>query len=96
MISRRTLLKTVANSFPLGFSQTRLGFSSVLATSSKRLIWDVHFHLSGASGETPEERMTQLIKYADRLEYNASSFLWECLRLWILLPNRCAKRTTTC
>ena len=67
MISRRILLKTVASSLPLGFSQTRLGFPSVSATSSKPLIWDVHFHLSGVSGETPEERMAQLIKYADRL-----------------------------
>jgi len=66
MISRRILLKTVANSLPLGFSQ-RLGFSGVTTTTGKPLIWDVHFHLSGVSGETPEERMTQLIKYADRL-----------------------------
>ena len=67
MISRRILLKTVVSSWPLGFSKARLGFSGVTTANSERLIWDVHFHLSGVSGETPEERMTQLIKYADRL-----------------------------
>ena len=65
MISRRILLKTVASSWPLGFCWGRP--DSIAATSGKPLIWDVHFHLSGVSGETPEERMTQLIKYADRL-----------------------------
>jgi predicted TIM-barrel fold metal-dependent hydrolase len=30
-------------------------------------IWDVHCHLSGVPGRTPEERMAQLIRYADRM-----------------------------
>jgi predicted TIM-barrel fold metal-dependent hydrolase len=30
-------------------------------------IWDLHCHLSGVSGLTPEERMSQLLRYADRL-----------------------------
>ncbi len=30
-------------------------------------IWDVHSHLSGVLGRTPDERMVQLIKYADRM-----------------------------
>ena len=65
MISRRILLKTAASSWPLGlFPVTSV---SIAATGGKPLIWDVHFHLSGVSGETPEERMTQLIRYADRL-----------------------------
>jgi hypothetical protein len=29
-------------------------------------IWDVHCHLARVEGSTPEERMTTLIKYADR------------------------------
>ena len=65
MISRRTLLKSVASSLPLGFS-TRRG-PSIAAAANQPLIWDVHFHLSGVSGETSEERMSQLIRYADRL-----------------------------
>jgi predicted TIM-barrel fold metal-dependent hydrolase len=31
------------------------------------MIWDLHCHLSGVPGNTPEERLTQLIKYADRM-----------------------------
>ncbi len=30
-------------------------------------IWDLHVHLSGVSGLTPEERASQLLRYADRL-----------------------------
>jgi predicted TIM-barrel fold metal-dependent hydrolase len=31
------------------------------------MIWDAHCHLSGVPGRTPEERMRQLIEFADRL-----------------------------
>lgn len=31
-------------------------------------IWDLHVHLSGVPGLTPEERATQLLRYADRME----------------------------
>lgn len=31
------------------------------------MIWDAHCHLSGVPGRTPDERMAQLIAYADRL-----------------------------
>lgn len=30
-------------------------------------IWDLHVHLSGVPGETPAERMAQLIAFADRM-----------------------------
>ena len=30
-------------------------------------IWDLHSHLSGVPGRTPDERMAQLIAYADRM-----------------------------
>ena len=30
-------------------------------------IWDLHCHLSGVSGLTPEERLAQLLRYADRM-----------------------------
>lgn len=30
-------------------------------------VWDLHCHLSGVPGRTPAERMTELVKYADRL-----------------------------
>lgn len=31
------------------------------------MIWDVHAHLHGVEGRTPEEKMTQLIRFADRM-----------------------------
>ena len=31
------------------------------------MIWDLHCHLSGVSGDTPEERMSKLIEFADRM-----------------------------
>ncbi len=31
------------------------------------MIWDLHCHLSGVEGRTPEERMATLVRYADRM-----------------------------
>jgi predicted TIM-barrel fold metal-dependent hydrolase len=31
------------------------------------VIWDVHVHLHGVDGRTPEEKMAQLLRFADRL-----------------------------
>jgi predicted TIM-barrel fold metal-dependent hydrolase len=31
------------------------------------VIWDLHFHMSGVSGRTPEERVRNLLVYADRM-----------------------------
>ncbi|MDA1051504.1 MAG: amidohydrolase family protein [Planctomycetota bacterium] len=31
------------------------------------MIWDLHCHLSGVRGNTPEERMSELLRYADRM-----------------------------
>lgn len=31
------------------------------------MIWDLHCHLSGVPGRTPDERIAQLIEYADRM-----------------------------
>jgi uncharacterized protein len=31
------------------------------------MIWDVHTHLSGVDGRTPDERMANLLRFADRL-----------------------------
>ena len=31
-------------------------------------IWDLHVHLSGVPGLTPEERASQLLRYADRMQ----------------------------
>jgi uncharacterized protein len=32
------------------------------------MIWDAHTHLSGVEGNTPEERITALLRFADRME----------------------------
>ncbi|HSU56186.1 MAG TPA: amidohydrolase family protein, partial [Candidatus Dormibacteraeota bacterium] len=32
------------------------------------MIWDVHCHLHGIAGDTPSERLTELLKYADRMQ----------------------------
>jgi hypothetical protein len=43
-------------------------FGSIhLMTSKGMMIWDAHTHLSGVSGDTPEERLANLLKFADRL-----------------------------
>src|SRR5215216_4073118 len=31
------------------------------------MIWDAHCHLSGVPGDTPQERMSHLIRFADRM-----------------------------
>ena len=31
------------------------------------MIWDLHVHLSGVSGDTPEKRLEQLMEFADRM-----------------------------
>lgn len=31
------------------------------------MIWDMHCHLSGVDGKTPDERIAQLMRYADRM-----------------------------
>src|SRR3954468_6677358 len=31
------------------------------------MIWDVHTHLSGVPGQTPEERFERLLEFADRM-----------------------------
>ena len=32
------------------------------------MIWDLHCHLSGVDGRTPDERIVQLLRYADRMQ----------------------------
>src|SRR5262245_41725313 len=38
-----------------------------LPKSTHVTIWDVHCHLSGVPGRTPDERLGQLIEFADRM-----------------------------
>ncbi len=63
-LDRRTLLKSFCSS--LAVTQTR---AQNTASESGRpfRIWDDHCHLGSVPGDTPEERMTALIQWADRL-----------------------------
>jgi hypothetical protein len=65
MISRRTLCKRVLAG--LALSQARLSPTSPVTPSAPGPIWDAHCHLTSLEGETPEDRFTQLLKFADRL-----------------------------
>src|SRR5205809_4210335 len=67
MFNRRTLLRRFCGSLSLALAQDKPRFSSTTETNAPTLIWAVHCHLSTAPGETPEERMRQLVKFADRL-----------------------------
>ena len=37
------------------------------ANESKRMIWDLHVHLSRFHGDTPTQRMNSVIQFADRM-----------------------------
>jgi uncharacterized protein len=44
------------------------GAAAPLAITAKTMrIWDVHFHLTNASGATPEDRMKEAVRYLDRM-----------------------------
>ena len=58
MFHRRAFLKYAAGS-PWALKQA--------PPAKSPLVWDVHAHLTSAPGNTPEERMTQLVKFMDRL-----------------------------
>jgi len=45
----------------------RRGLVSLGFVDEAGLIWDVHAHLSGVAGDTPETRLERLLEFADRL-----------------------------
>src|SRR6266700_1710125 len=67
MIGRRTLLKGLGAGWSLSLAQLKPGLPSRSKAGEPPRIWDVHCHLHAVPGETPEERMTALIQFADRL-----------------------------
>lgn len=38
------------------------------------MIWDLHCHLTGVDGQTPDERISRLMEYADRMEVDRLVF----------------------
>jgi uncharacterized protein len=67
MIGRRTLLKRLGAGWSLSLAQLKPGLPSRAKAGEPPRIWDVHCHLHAVPGDTPEERMTALIQFADRL-----------------------------
>jgi predicted TIM-barrel fold metal-dependent hydrolase len=65
MFNRRILLKQFGGCLVL--SRPGPLFSTSGMAFGEDGIWDVHCHISSGSGGTPEERMAQLVKFADRL-----------------------------
>jgi uncharacterized protein len=51
----------------LAISRAESLISSQATSGAPGPIWDAHCHLTSLAGETPEDRLTNLIKFADRL-----------------------------
>ena len=65
VLNRRTLCQRLLAG--LAISQTESSFSSPVASGAPGPIWDAHCHLTSLVGDAPEQRLTQLITFADRL-----------------------------
>ena len=71
-LDRRTVLKSivagVATAGSLAGAREASGVSSGASGPAGRFrIWDVHTHLDGVEGDTPEARMAVLVRHMDRL-----------------------------
>jgi predicted TIM-barrel fold metal-dependent hydrolase len=67
LLTRRTILKTLGASCSLALAPGASAFPSAAELSKFAPIWDAHSHLHLVPGETPEERITNLIRFADRM-----------------------------
>lgn len=67
MITRRTLLKSLGASCSLALARGAVAFPTASELAKFAPIWDAHSHLHRVPGETPEERITALIRFADRM-----------------------------
>src|SRR5262245_31318475 len=63
MTHRRHFLKTAGAAAAAGPTAAGVAAQTQRAPS----IWDVHCHITSATGATPEERLTHLLQFADRL-----------------------------
>ena len=64
-VDRRTLLKSWCAG--LAVAQAEPAPNSAAQSAPPFRIWDDHCHLDSVPGDTPEERMTALVRWADRL-----------------------------
>lgn len=67
IITRRTLLKSLGASCSLALARGAVAFPTASELAKFAPIWDAHSHLHRVPGETPEERITNLIRFADRM-----------------------------
>jgi predicted TIM-barrel fold metal-dependent hydrolase len=67
VFNRRTLLKSSFAGGVLALAEPRSWLSAALESGGRMRIWDAHTHLHAVPGDTPEERMELLIRFADRL-----------------------------
>lgn len=65
MFDRRTFLKSLPAS--LAVAQAQPAQKTATESGRRFRIWDEHCHLGSVPGDTPEERMTALVRWADRL-----------------------------
>jgi predicted TIM-barrel fold metal-dependent hydrolase len=65
MLPRRTFLKSLSAS--LAVAPARPSQNAEPEPGHRFRIWDDHCHLGSVPGDTPEERMTALLRWADRL-----------------------------
>jgi predicted TIM-barrel fold metal-dependent hydrolase len=65
MLPRRTFLKGLSAS--LAVAQAQPSQNAETEPDRRFRIWDDHCHLGSVPGDTPEERMTALVRWADRL-----------------------------
>ena len=65
MLPRRTFLKGLSAS--LAVAQAQHSQNAETEPDRRFRIWDDHCHLGSVPGDTPEERMTALVRWADRL-----------------------------
>ena len=65
--NRRTLLKSLISGCSLALMQRESWLSHASDLDRRFRIWDMHSHLHGVPGDTPEERMEMLVQFADRL-----------------------------
>ncbi len=67
MYNRRTILKLSSGALSWLLAKPGAASSSVQQPQASIPIWDLHCHLLEVPGTTAEERMQELVKYADRM-----------------------------
>ena len=65
MTNRRSFLKQV--SLPLFMTQSSRAFGHASEKKAPLEIWDLHCHLNGFGGQSPKEKMADMIRFADRM-----------------------------